>query len=435
VGELTMALYGPLSAPIAGMLAQTSAFGAISDNITNSRTGGYKSTEVRFQTQFSTKFFDNSDIGGILPIRVNNIEQQGVLNSTDDPNNIAISGKGLFVLNTKVDGTGETLYTRDGQLQLKTAGTETITGFLRDNGTIDTISETGENEITFTIDKSFLADKNGNFVQGWPANELGVINTAAAPTAMRVDQFAFISDSSATTTATLEVTLPATSAAGSVEKAKASIFDANGELKSLEFVWTKGLPAQEWTLTIAPVEGTSTSTGTFTFGTDGRLPAGTTTPFDVTWDDGQTSAVTLDISNTRSLASRFFYTEFQKNGRSPGDLLRTGFDEKGDVNGFFSNGVERILYKMPLATFTNTNGLELQQGNTFSESVLSGTPLLREADAAGVAKFVPFFHETSNTDLGSEFQAMILTQQAYNSSATVFKTVDEMTSVAAELKA
>ena len=105
-----MALYGPLSAPIAGMIAQTAAFGAISDNITNSRTGGYKSTEVRFQTQFSTKFFDNSDIGGILPFRVNNIEQQGVLNSTDDPNNIAISGKRLFVLNspnqTVVDSDG-----------------------------------------------------------------------------------------------------------------------------------------------------------------------------------------------------------------------------------------------------------------------------------------------------------------------------------------
>ena len=429
-----MALYGPLSAPIAGMIAQTSAFGSISDNITNSRTGGYKSTEVRFQTAFASKFFDNSDIGGITPIRINNIEQQGVLNSTDDPNNIAISGKGLFVLNTNVDSTGDTLYTRDGQFQLKTAGTETVTGFLRDNGTIDTISTTGANPITFTIDKAFLADKNGHFVHGWPADELGVINSATAPEAMRVDQFAFISDASETTTATLEVTLPATSAAGSVEKAKASIFDANGALKSLEFVWTKGVPAQEWTLSIAPVAGTSTSTATFTFGSDGRLPPGTTTPFSVTWDDGQTSTVTLDISNTRSLASQFFYTEFQKNGRSPGDLLNTSFDDKGAVNGFFSNGVERILYKMPLATFTNTNGLDFQQGNTFSESVASGTPLLREADLSGLARLVPFFHEKSNTNLGAEFQAMILTQQAYNSSATVFKTVDEMTSVAAELK-
>ena len=184
-----MALYGLMSAPIAGMMAQTSAFGAISDNIANMRTGGYKSTDVRFRTALATTFFDNSDVGGIVPIRVNNIEQQGPLNSTDNPNNLGISGKGFFVLNTEGDGTGDRLYTRDGQFQLKNFGEETITGFVRADGSIDTISETGDNEISFTINKSFLVDKNGHFVQGWPANELGEINPATEPEAMRVDQF------------------------------------------------------------------------------------------------------------------------------------------------------------------------------------------------------------------------------------------------------
>ena len=42
--------------------------------------------------------------------------------------------------------------------------------------------------------------------------------------------------------------------------------------------------------------------------------------------------------------------------------------------------------------------------------------------------------ELSNVDLGKEFQTMILVQQAYNSAASVFKTVDEMTTVATDLK-
>ena len=429
-----MALYGLMSAPIAGMIAQTSAFGAISDNIANMRTGGYKSTDVRFRTALATTFFDNSDVGGIVPIRVNNIEQQGPLNSTDNPNNLGISGKGFFVLNTEGDGTGERLYTRDGQFQLKNFGEETITGFVRADGSIDTISETGDNPITFTINKSFLVDKNGHFVQGWPANELGEINTAQDPEAMRVDQFGFISDASATTSAELQITLPATADTGQIESAKASVFVATGELNTFDFVWTKGAAAQEWTLSIAPVNGTSTSTQAFTFAADGTLPAGTTTPVDVTWDEGQTSAITVDLSKTRSLGRQFFYTDFQKDGRSPGDLRTFEFDEKGNVIGEFSNGVARPLYKMPLATFTNTNKLDRQQGDTFSESVASGTSLLREADLSGVAQLVPFKHEISNTDLGSEFQTMILVQQAYNSSATVFKTVDEMTSTAADMK-
>ena len=36
--------------------------------------------------------------------------------------------------------------------------------------------------------------------------------------------------------------------------------------------------------------------------------------------------------------------------------------------------------------------------------------------------------------MGVEFNNMILAQQAYNTAATVFKTVDEMTSVAASLR-
>jgi len=369
-----------------------------------------------------------------VPIRVNNIEQQGPLNSTDNPNNLGISGKGLFVLNTEVDGTGDRLYTRDGQFQLKNNGEETITGFVRADGSIDTISTTGDNPISFTINKSFLVDKNGHFVQGWPANELGEINAASDPEAMRVDQFGFISDASATTAASLQITLPATADTGQIEKAKASVFVATGELNSLDFVWTKGAAAQEWTLSIAPVNGTSTTTKAFTFGADGTLPAGTTTPVDVTWNDGQTSAITLDLSKTRSLGTQFFYTDFQKDGRSPGDLRTFEFDEKGNIIGEFSNGVARPLYKMPLATFVNTNGLDRQQGDAFSESVASGTALLREVDLSGVAQLVPFKHEISNTDLGGEFQTMILVQQAYNSSATVFKTVDEMTSTAADMK-
>jgi len=430
-----MAMYGVLSTPTLGMLAQGSAFGAIADNITNMSTGGYKSVDTRFKTALVKTFFDNSDVGGLVPFRVNNIEQQGVLNSTDNPLNIAISGQGLFVVNSQLDGTGEDLYTRDGAFELQNNGTEVITGNFRNDGSIDLTGETTINPFTATVDKSFLSDKNGNFVLGWEADETGFVNTAVDPISMRLDQFSFISDSAATTTADLEVTLPATAVEGDVEKFKASVFVADGDLKSLEFVWTKGAKAQEWTLSIAPVEGTSASTADFIFGTDGFLPSGTTTQVDVVWDDTQVSAITLDLTNTRSIGSTRFYTQFQKNGRSPGDLSNFFFDDAGNVKGSFSNGVERVLYKLPLATFANVNKLEVLQGNVFRESVESGTPFLREADLSFVAKLVPFFHERSNVDLGTEFQTMILVQQAYNSAATVFKVVDEMTSVAAELKA
>jgi flagellar hook protein FlgE len=41
--------------------------------------------------------------------------------------------------------------------------------------------------------------------------------------------------------------------------------------------------------------------------------------------------------------------------------------------------------------------------------------------------------EKSNVDLAREFTRMMLTQNAYNSSATAFRTIDEMTEVARDL--
>ena len=388
-----MATFGALSSPIQAMLAQSSAFGAISDNISNMRTGGYKSTDVRFQTVMASRFFDNSDVGGVIANRVNNIEQQGALNSTDNPMNLAISGKGLFIVNGQVNGSGEELYTRDGNFELRNSGTETINGFIRDNGDIDILSPTGENPITFTTDKAYLADKSGNFVQGYTVDEVGTVTQTLG--AMRVDQFAFVSDAKTTSTATLINTLPATASSGTIKKAKASIFDTTGSLKSLNFVWTKSPTQQQWNLNIEPVNGTLTSLtpATFDFSSSGELPSGTSSTANILWNDAKTNSVEIDLSLTRSIGSDFIYSEFQKDGRSPGDMQSFVFDQYGNVNAKFSNGVTRAIYKIPVASFTNTNGLEVRQGNLFAASATSGTPLYREVDKTGLAQMVPFFNQ------------------------------------------
>ena len=45
-----MTLFGALTSGVSGLTAQSSAIGAISDNITNVNTIGYKGTQVDFQT-------------------------------------------------------------------------------------------------------------------------------------------------------------------------------------------------------------------------------------------------------------------------------------------------------------------------------------------------------------------------------------------------
>jgi flagellar hook protein FlgE len=71
----------------------------------------------------------------------------------------------------------------------------------------------------------------------------------------------------------------------------------------------------------------------------------------------------------------------------------------------------------------------------FAETADSGTASLFAADVSGIASFNPYSVELSNVDLATEFSRMIMVQNAYNSNATVFRTVDEMTMVARDLKA
>lgn len=442
-----MAIYGAFASPIAGMLAQSNAFGAISQNITNMNTGGYKAANTRFSTVLASTFGQNKDIGGVLPLNKNYIEQQGRVISTNNPLDLAINGKGMFVLNTEVDGSGETIYTRDGGFSTKRNGTTTKT-VSYDDGTSQ----------TYTVDKGYLVDKNGYYVQAWEPDATGQFTTSSSLTSIRIDDDAFDSEAAATTSTFIAANLPAESDTGDEHVTRASAYTDDGTLKTFELVWTRQSTTQTWNMHVrSDLDGDSTvdsasttpassSAVTLSFGSDGHLPADSSETIAITYTDGKTLSFDLDINDVTSLGSSFQYFRFDKDGRGPGTLSSFHFDDAGQIVGNFTNGVERALYKLPLATFVNADGLEVRQGNLFSESVTSGEAVLRQVKDPAVvvtganqekheyATFIPSSHELSNTNLEQEFSLMIITQQAYNSSATVFKTLDEMTKTASELK-
>lgn len=432
-----MAVYGPLAAPALGMLTQSSAFGTISLNVTNLNTGGYKATDTRFSTVLANHFDNNFDIGGVKAIRKTYVNQQGNTVSSTNFTDIAINGRGLFVLNSALNGSGEQLYTRDGALQTLKGPVVSVTGVFRSDGSFDTSGNTPGTPVTVNTNEAYLTDKNGLFLQGYPADGSGNFSIGGATVPVRVDQFAFNSDAAATTTATVAGNLPALDAAGSSQLMKASIFDSTGATKTFELQWTKTSNVQEWTLTVVPTDTALAplpTPETFTFDSSGRIADGTTHNFTVNWADGQVSTIAMDISDITSIGGGFQYTNFLKDGRTPGDLQSYSFDDEGQVLGVFTNGVTRALYKLPLATFANEDALEIRQGNLFAESLESGSVTLREAGLTGFAQITPFATELSNTNLQNEFTKMIMAQQAYSLSGTVFKTVDEMTQEAAQLK-
>ena len=126
-----MSLFGAMQSGISGMAAQSNAMGAISDNISNVNTVGYKGTNVSFQTlvtkQTSSNFYSP---GGVQPVSKQGVDVQGLLSSTSSSTALAVSGSGYFVVNQAPNPQeGDAwAYTRAGDFSIDT------TGYLKNTG-------------------------------------------------------------------------------------------------------------------------------------------------------------------------------------------------------------------------------------------------------------------------------------------------------------
>ncbi len=123
-----------LSIAATGMLAQQLNVEVISNNIANMNTTGFKRQRAEFQDLLYQTVervgATSSDSGTIVPAGVQiglgvkaaavyNIAEQGNLESTDNPLDLAISGNGFFQVTLP---SGDTAYTRAGSFQLSPTG-------------------------------------------------------------------------------------------------------------------------------------------------------------------------------------------------------------------------------------------------------------------------------------------------------------------------
>ena len=154
----------------------------------------------------------------------------------------------------------------------------------------------------------------------------------------------------------------------------------------------------------------------------------------LTFAGGGTATVTMDIAGLTQFDGALLPINYQKNRFGNSLMNSFNIDANGQVIGNFQNNTTRVLYKIPLATFTNPDGLDRRNGNTFSASRNSGAATVNIAGTGGTGSILSNLVELSNVRLTDEFTKLIITQNAYNSSATVFRTVDEMTTVARDLK-
>ena len=230
--------------------------------------------------------------------------------------------------------------------------------------------------------------------------------------------------------------------AGETGKAKTSVvvYDSLGVSHNLILEFTKTGNEHEWTW-VAKTTGDEKilagSSGRATFNEAGMLTS-------FTFDNGDTQ-LKLDPKNgaeilsidlhTESGEGRMGLTQFDslstisvkdQDGRAVGRLVSLTIDDKGVINGTFSNGENVSLAKIALAQVPNTGGLIHLGDGLFQASVASGPEQIKELDDKSITSIVSGALEMSNVDVSKEFTDMITTQRGFEASARVITTADQM---------
>jgi flagellar hook protein FlgE len=151
------------------------------------------------------------------------------------------------------------------------------------------------------------------------------------------------------------------------------------------------------------------------------------------WSTGATdSAITLDVGTVdlsdglTQFSGDYNVTFINQNGVKFGTFSGVSISEEGLVVALFDNGETLPIYKVPLVTFANANGLTSRTGNVYIGSDVSGSPVLRSAKSGGAGAIAAGALENSTVDLGTEFTNMIIAQRAYSATSRVITTADEM---------
>ena len=454
---------------VSGLQNHQTRMDVIGNNISNVNTNGFKRGRVNFQDMISQQLSGaakpTDELGGVNPKEVglgmtvasiDNVFTQGNLQSTGISTDLAIQGNGFFVMKNGE----ETFYTRNGAFGLDMDGT-------------------------------LVNPANGMRVQGWMAEEVNgqmLVTTAATPEdliipvgskdpAKETTNVNFACNLNKNTPEILEG-----ASADDIFKGtwgtEQKIYDSfgNEHMLSVSFRRVVGNPNQ-WEATVVIDQdnadytqtrvglGTTDGVGnTFLVNFDnyGALQSVTDTAGNVTNPEGQvvlqtSFAVTdsnvdeqgnpyrqtlnINLGTIGSFkdtitqsASKSTTKAFYQDGYTMGYLDNFKIDSRGIITGVYSNGTNRTIGQIAMATFANDRGLEKAGDNTYVESNNSGMARIGESGVAGKGSLMAGALEMSNVDLSEQMTDMIVTQRGFQSNAKTITTADTLLETVLSLK-
>ena len=435
-----MSLFSAINTAISGLTAQSTAFGNISEDVSNSQTTGFKRVDTSFEDYLTTSTAVQNEPGAVVarPDYVNNV--QGAITQTDNPLGMAIAGQGFFAVS---QATG----------QVNNAPTFNPQQFYTRAGDF-TMNSTG-----------YLVNGAGQYLNGWTVDPTTNVVNQNALVPIQVNQSTY--NPVASTNVTISANLPATPTAGTATgssplSSQITVYDALGTAHTVTLNWTQ-TAANNWSVQVNVPDSTTGSTDAGSAdvqfgslsgnpvpeGTIGQVATSTTDPGSVTsagYVAGQPAmlnfttnfgsgnqTIQLNLGNyggttgvTQYAGSAYSLLGLTQNGVPPGSFSGVTTQANGDVVVNYNNGQSRTIAKIPVITFNDPNALQGQNGQAFTATTASGTPLAEAASTNGAGNLVTGSVESSNVDIAKEFSNLIVAQQAYGANSKVVMTAGQM---------
>ncbi len=459
---------------ISGLNAYQSQIDMISNNIANVGTVGFKGQRMTFADMFyqSNGFATKGPTqtrGGVNPqetglgVRVNSIDtnfSQGGLQTTGLNTDLAINGDGFFILRN-TDGSGLPLYTRDGAFSLNSQGQLydpatglAVQGFMANgNGVVTPTANPGAINVPVGLQMQAAGTGAANAVKLGPNNDANFDVSIGG--SLDQTQYAVAASGGSPVNKTVSTT----------------IYDSLGNAHQATITFTPApptapatlpatvnnpsgtgvAPATAWQYTVSfgdSTTATPASTGFLFFDANGQFinssSSATGTPVHAVgtaasttdgnaiaingWPAGDNSTLAtigLDFSNMAALSGSATANVISQNGYAAGTLSNITVGQDGTVTGSFTNGQQKTIAQIALATFQNEGGLHRAGGNTFEQSANSGLPQIGTGAQGRFGAVIAGSLEQSNVSLADEFTKMIVAQRAFEANTRGISTADQ----------
>jgi flagellar hook protein FlgE len=417
-----MGIQSAMYSGVSGLNANSQAMSVIGNNLANTNTLGFKGARTVFSDLLSSSISGSggpSQVGrGVGLSTVDNILSQGTFETTSSDTDVAIEGKGFFIV--KEANRDTIFYTRAGSFNFNEEG-----HLVNPEGYIvqGKIFDPTDNEVLLPLDPTNIRVSNVGLIPAKPTSQL-TFTTNLDENSVELGD-GLINPADKTTFN---------------YSASSQIFDSLGSSHLISVywrlvddstnLWNMGYTVDNNNNTPIPTLATSLS-----FNSVGNLEDADSDgkPDPITeiitlpdWTNGATSPQEIKLTfDCTQFNSESVVIGQKQDGYGSGSMSNLSINGEGIVVASYSNGKKVNIAQLVLAKFQNPTRLQLAGSNLYSPTAEVGT-IRVGIPGAELGRIFTNSLEQSNVDMGQEFVKMITTQRGFQANSKIITTVDEM---------